>query len=63
MISTHNHVDMAASLVGAGAIQADATAAHLGKQLGRSPGSLAVACSNAAAGPGELLPGVAPDSP
>jgi hypothetical protein len=60
MISTHNHVDMAASLVGAGAIQADATAAHLGKQLGRSPGSLAVACSNAAASPGscsrELLP-------
>jgi hypothetical protein len=34
MIRTHNHVDMAASLVGAGAVQADATAAHLGKQLG-----------------------------
>jgi hypothetical protein len=34
MISTHNHVDMAASLVGAGAIQADATAAHPSKQLG-----------------------------
>jgi hypothetical protein len=34
MISTHNHVDMTASLVGAGAIQTDATAAHLGKQLG-----------------------------
>jgi D-arabinose 5-phosphate isomerase GutQ len=33
-ISTHNHVDMAASLVGAGAVQADATAAHPGKQLG-----------------------------
>ena len=52
IISTHNHVDMAVSLVGAGAIQADATAAHLGKQLGRSPSSLAVACSNAAASPG-----------
>ena len=34
MISTHNHVDMAASLVGAGAIQTDATAAHPSKQLG-----------------------------
>ena len=34
MISTHNHVDMAASLVGAGAVQADATAAHPSKQLG-----------------------------
>jgi hypothetical protein len=34
MISTHNHVDMAASLVGAGATQADATAAHPSKQLG-----------------------------
>jgi hypothetical protein len=33
MISTHNHVDMAASLVGARAGQADATATHLGKQL------------------------------
>jgi hypothetical protein len=33
MISTHNHVDMAASLVGAGAGQADTTAAHPGKQL------------------------------
>jgi hypothetical protein len=32
-ISTHNHVDMAASLVGAGAVQADATAAHPSKQL------------------------------
>jgi hypothetical protein len=37
MISTHNHVDMAASLVGAGAGQVDATAAHLGKQLGHGP--------------------------
>jgi hypothetical protein len=35
MISTHNHVDMAASLVGAGAGQADTTAAHPGKQLPR----------------------------
>ena len=35
MISTHNHVDMAASLVGAGAGQANATAAHPGKQLPR----------------------------
>jgi hypothetical protein len=35
MISTHNHVDMAASLVGAGAGQADTTAAHSGKQLPR----------------------------
>jgi hypothetical protein len=34
IISTHNHVDMAASLVGAGAVQADATAAHPSKQLG-----------------------------
>ena len=34
MISTHNHVDMAASLVGPAAIQADATAAHPSKQLG-----------------------------
>jgi hypothetical protein len=33
MISTHNHVDMAASLVGAGAVQADTTAAHPSKQL------------------------------
>jgi hypothetical protein len=33
MISTHNHVDMAASLVGAGAVQADPTAAHPSKQL------------------------------
>jgi hypothetical protein len=32
-ISTHNHVDMAASLVGARAVQADATAAHPSKQL------------------------------
>jgi hypothetical protein len=35
MISTHNHVDMASSLVGAGAGQANATAAHPGKQLPR----------------------------
>jgi hypothetical protein len=46
MISTHNHVDMAASLVGAGAGQADTTAAHPGKQLPASrrppgPGSTA----------------------
>jgi hypothetical protein len=34
MISTHNHVDMAASLVGAGAGRSDATAAHPSKQLG-----------------------------
>jgi hypothetical protein len=34
MISTHNHVDMAASLVGARAVQADATAGHPSKQLG-----------------------------
>jgi hypothetical protein len=34
MISTHNHVDMAASLVGAGPVQADATAGHPSKQLG-----------------------------
>ena len=33
MISTHNHVDMAASLVGAGAVQIDATAGHPSKQL------------------------------
>lgn len=33
-ISTHNHVSMAASLVGARAVQADATAAHPSKQLG-----------------------------
>jgi hypothetical protein len=32
-ISTHNHPDIAASLVGAGAGQADATAGHPGKQL------------------------------
>jgi hypothetical protein len=46
MISTHNHVDMEASLVGAGAGQADTTAAHPGKQLPASrrcpgPGSTA----------------------
>jgi hypothetical protein len=34
MISTHNHVDMAASLVGAGPVRGDATAAHPSKQLG-----------------------------
>jgi hypothetical protein len=34
MISTHNHVDMAASLVGAGAVRGDATAGHPSKQLG-----------------------------
>jgi len=39
MISTHNHVDMAASLVGAGAVQADATAAHPSKQLGHRQAS------------------------
>ena len=46
MISTHNHVDMAASLVGAGPIRGDATAAHPSKQLGHRqatshPGSTA----------------------
>jgi hypothetical protein len=46
MISTHNHVDMTASLVGAGAGQADTTAAHPGEQLPASrrppgPGSTA----------------------
>jgi Integrase core domain len=47
MISTHNHVDMAASLVGPGAVQADAPAAHSSKQLGHAarpppdPGSTA----------------------
>jgi hypothetical protein len=46
MISTHNHVDMAASLIGAGAGQADATAGHPSKQLPASrrppgPGSTA----------------------
>jgi hypothetical protein len=39
MISTHNHVDMAASLVGAGAVQADATAGHPSKQLGHRQAS------------------------
>jgi len=39
MISTHNHVDMAASLVGAGAVQADATAAYPSKQLGHRQAS------------------------
>ena len=39
MISTHNHVDMAASLVGAGAVQADATAAHPSEQLGHRQAS------------------------
>ena len=34
MINTHNKVDMAASLIGPGAVQADATAAHSSKQLG-----------------------------
>jgi hypothetical protein len=38
-ISTHNHVDMAASLVDAGAVQADATAAHPSKQLGHRQAS------------------------
>jgi hypothetical protein len=33
MISTHNHPDMTASLVGPAAVGADATAAHPGKQL------------------------------
>ena len=47
MISTHNHVDMALSLVGVGAGQADTTAAHPGEQLPASrrppgPGSTAV---------------------
>jgi hypothetical protein len=46
MISTHNHVDMAASLVGAGATRGDATAGHPSKQLGHGqatsrPGSSA----------------------
>ena len=46
MIRTHNHVDMAASLVGAGPIRGDATAAHPSKQLGHRqatshPGSTA----------------------
>ena len=36
MINTHNHVDMAASLVGPGAVRSDATAAHPSKQLGHS---------------------------
>jgi hypothetical protein len=36
MISTHNHVDMAASLVGAGPVRGDATAAHPSKQLGHA---------------------------
>ena len=39
MISTHNHVDMAASLVGAWAVQADATAAYPSKQLGHRQAS------------------------
>src|SRR4029453_677059 len=39
MISTHNHVDMAASLVGAGEVQADATAGHPSKQLGHRQAS------------------------
>ena len=39
MISTHNHVDMAASLVGAGPVRGDATAAHPGKQLGHRQAS------------------------
>jgi hypothetical protein len=39
MISTHNHVSMAASLVGPGAVQADATAAHPSKQLGHRQAS------------------------
>jgi hypothetical protein len=34
MISTHNHVSMAASLVGVGQFRLDATAAHPSKQLG-----------------------------
>jgi hypothetical protein len=34
IISTHNHPDMAASLVDAGAGRGDATAAHPGTQLG-----------------------------
>jgi hypothetical protein len=34
MISTHNHVEMAASLVGPGAVRGDATAGHPSKQLG-----------------------------
>ena len=34
MISTHNHVEMAASFGRRGAVQADATAAHPSKQLG-----------------------------
>jgi len=40
MISTHNHVDMAASLVGAGAGQADTTAAHPGQTTPPRPGDL-----------------------
>jgi hypothetical protein len=40
MISTHNHVDMTASLVGAGAGQADTTAAHPGQTTRSRPGDL-----------------------
>jgi hypothetical protein len=39
MISTHNHVDMAASLVGAGAVRSDATAGHPSEQLGHRQAS------------------------
>jgi len=62
MISTHNHVDMAASLVGAGAVQTDATAGHPSKQLGhrqaisRSP----IAAALRAGSPGPLHPATCP---
>ena len=54
MISTHNHVDMAASLVGAGAVRGDATAAHPSKQLvtaRRPPGPGSTAALHGLAGP------------
>jgi hypothetical protein len=54
MISTHNHVDMTASLVGAGAGQADTTAAHPGEQLPasrRPPGPGSTAALRARGGP------------
>jgi hypothetical protein len=60
MISTHNHVDMAASLVGAGAIRGDATAAHPSKQLGHRQASSRARVDGRAtrrlAGPGTLRP-------
>jgi hypothetical protein len=57
IISTHNHPDIAASLVGAAAVRGDATADHPGKQLPRAqanPGSGPAAALRARGDPSDL---------